>query len=673
MELTTPLTQIVVLFGAALVVAWLLRLLRAPAIIGFLSAGIVLGPSALDLLRAAEVHFFAELGLVLLLFSVGLELSAEPLLRIGRRVLVAGGLQMAGTALLAFLLIEVFQPMSATAAVVLGFACALSSTAIVLKQLAEREQTESPAGTLAVGILLIQDVAVILAMMLLPLLTGAAAGWQMVAQQAGLAVAGLVILTLLARRIMPLLAGYVFRHGGQEFLTLFAVVTACVGAWLAGWAGWSWPLGAFIAGLVLGQTNLRHQLNAEITPFRDVFNALFFVSIGMLVDLRSLAGGLAFIAVAVAVLLLVKAVIAASSIILAGWPLRPALTAGLGLCSVSEFGFVLAREASRLGVLPPDVLDQFVAVSVGSMLLGALFVPLAEPLAERLSARLSSPSRPTPATTQAGRPAELSDHVVIVGYGLNGQNLAGTLKATAIPHIVIEMNRSRIHAAEQHGLRLLVGDATRRAILQQAGLANARALVVLINDPPATRRIVAQARAMRPDLYILARTRYVAELEPLYRLGARQVIPEEFETSIEIFAHVLKEFGVPDNVIEQQVNVVRAGRYAMLRGRPADRAARLEWLQALEAALTQTFLLLDESPVCGRTIRELDLRARSGATIVALTRGGRPIANPPPELKLQPGDVLVLVGTHKQLHEARLLLAPTAEQPADAAQLSSSG
>ena len=228
------------------------------------------------------------------------------------------------------------------------------------------------------------------------------------------------------------------------------------------------------------------------------------------------------------------------------------------------------------------------------------------------------------------------------------------------------MNSRLAQVARDASNRVLVGDAARHAILDYAGLSSARAMVIAINDQDATRRIVAQARSRRPDLYVLARTRYISELEHLYRLGAHQVIPEEFETSIEIFAHVLKHFGIPDNVIEAQITMIRAGGYGMLRGRPAAGEGRSDLLSLLEATATQTFMLESDSPAASKTIREMDLRANTGVTIIALVRGGRPQTNPSPDTKMEAGDVLVLVGGHKQLDKAKAILSaplPTLDKP----------
>lgn len=663
----SELTDIVVVFGAALIAAWLARLIHAPAIIGFLCAGIVVGPDGFDLISHQRVHFFAELGLVLLLFSIGLELSLEPLLRMAKRLALAATIQIVVTTAVVTIGLSLAFEMTRTAAVLVGVAVSLSSTAIVLTQLSSRGEVETATGRLVTGILLLQDICVILVMMLLPVFAGADASAAVLAGRVGLAVGALVAVVVAARFIVPPLVRTVFRRGGRELMTLFAVLMACLGAWLADLAGWSWALGACVAGLTLAQTELRHQLHAEIAPFRDALNALFFISIGMLVDLDiALSDPLVFFG-GVAILLLAKAALTAGAIGLSGWPLRLALAGGLALCTVSEFGYVLMKESVALDLLPAQILRQFIALAVGTMLIGTVLGAFANPLGSVLARRLR-PERgaatrvPGESLNDTGTPAP-PGHVVIVGYGVNGRNLATVLRATRIQYTVVEMDHANAGRARQDGGSVIIGDATRVSILEKAGLPTARALVVTVADAQAVRQIVSQVHAFRPELYVLARTRYVAELDTLYRLGAHQVIPEEFETSIEIFAHVLHEFAVPDNVVEQQVTLIRAGRYGMLRGRASDRALRSEWMRVFDAAVTQTCMVLERSPAAGKTMRELDLRSRTGVTIVAITRGGKPTANPPADFRLEIGDVLVLVGTHQELDKAKVALAPRSDPP----------
>lgn len=656
---TSFLNQTVLLFGAALFVAWLFRVVRAPAVIGFLVAGLTIGPSGLGLITSEAVSQFAELGLILLLFTVGLELSPAPLLRNGGRLVLASMLQIGATIFLAAGAIRAFSDVPLIACFVLGVAVALSSTAIVLNQLSERRQTESTGGAIITGVLLIQDVFVILLMFFLPVLgAGAGVDWRTSTIRGLVSVGGFAVSVVAAKYVLPFALQLVIRWGGRELITLFAVVMAAAGAWLASLAGWSPALGACMAGLLLSQTPLSHQLFAEIVPFRDVFNAIFFMSMGMLVDLTAVADHLPYIALAIVITLILKTLVAGGAVIAAGWPMRFGLYAGLGLCTVSEFGYVLAREADRLGVLPQGVMAHLVAYMVGTMMLGAMLFPLADRLADWLS-QWWKPREALPTLGPGDEAfAVLTEHVIVIGYGLNGQNLAQVLGATKIPFCVIEMNHSLASLARGQGHRVLVGDAARIQILQYAGVDTARALVIAINDQQATRRIVVQARAARSDLYILARTRYTAELDVLHSLGAQEVIPEEFETSIEIFSHVLKHLGIPDNVIQAQVTMIRSGRYGMLRGQPAAvRPADLIGL--LEATATQTYLLEPGSSACGRTIRDVDLRAKCGATIIAVVRSGKPLTNPAPDFQFQPADVLVLVGGHKQLDEAKALLSPS--------------
>lgn len=661
-ETTEQLASLVILFVAALLGAWAMRALHAPTILGFLVAGILIGPYGLGVMShdtsSADIEFMAELGLVLLLFTVGLELSPEPLLRAGWRLIGIAGIQLGvTTALTAVLLTAVFGAMGWSASLLVGVAVALSSTAIVLKHLSDQGETDTPSGALITGVLLLQDVVVLVLLILLPLSVGGDGSLVGMILKVGGALVGLVIAVGLARFVLPVVMAALFRFGGLELMTLFAIVMASGGAWLAGIANWSLPLGAFLAGLLLASSDVSHQLRAEITPFRNAFNALFFVSIGMLAPLDLVVAEWQMILIWVVGVLAIKAIIVVVSGWATGWALRLSVTAGLGLAAVSEFSYVLLKEARDLGLVEAHIVEQFIAVLVGTMLIGAVLVPFAGSAGIKVARWIPTRKRKAilddglvPASPSAG-------HVIIVGYGINGQNLATVLSATRIPHVVIEMDRAAARRARTDQRAIVVGDALRLSILSEAKLSTARALVVTIADAAASRSIVAQVHRARPELYILARTRHVRELENLCNLGANTVIPEEFETSIELFAHLLREFAIPDNVVEQQINLVRAGQYGMLRGRPAERVARQEWIRILESTVTRTLYVSEGSIACGKPIRDIDLRAQTGVTIVAVTRMGKATPSPSPDYVIEAGDVLVVVGTHAQLDAARLAIA----------------
>lgn len=657
------LLQSTLLFGTALIVAWLFRIFKAPTIVGFLIAGILMGPSVLNWVPVEEVEGYAEIGIVLLLYIVGLELSPEPLIRMGRSLLIVSAAQIGATAIVGAAVLYVGIQLSPLYVVLfLGIAGSFSSTAITLKTLSDRRELRTPLGSLLTGVLLIQDVVAIGLMLFLPFLAlGANQAGSSNLRDTAVGFFVFAVGTLIARRILPWILQQVGERGGSELRTLFAVFMAAAGALAAHKAGWPPAIGACIAGLLLAEADLKHQLVADILPFRDVFNAIFFLSLGMLLDLKIVMAHPWAIAGAVVAALLVKAGLAGGAIRLGGWPERIAFRGGIALCTISEFGYILTHEMVSLGLVPKDLLSYTVALAVGSMLIGAALFPLSGAMANVLSPLWRS--RPVyRGREQDTETAALSGHVIVVGFGLNGQHLAKVLRATHIPFCVIEMNPVLAARAREMRVPCIRGDATRQPIMEEAGIHQARALVVGINDPIATRRIVAQARSLHPTLYILARTEYATEMDALYASGATTVIPADFETSIEVFAHVLKELRIPDNVIEAQIASVRAGNYSVLRGREAADSERLrELMEVFKLTATQTFYLREDASVAGRTLAELDLRNRTGVTLIAVVRDGKPTTNPGGDFRLCGGDVLVLLGSHAQLDAAQELLSRTAE------------
>jgi CPA2 family monovalent cation:H+ antiporter-2 len=659
------LRDVAIIFGTAVVVAWLFRRLHAPSIVGFLITGIMIGPDALQLVNSEEVGPFSEIGLILLLFLIGLELSPKPLIRMGNRLLVAATLQMGITGGIALTVARVGGA-DWPAALIIGLACALSSTAIVLTQLSERQETTTVTGMIVVGTLLLQDVVVILVMLTLPILASSSGeGWKDTASQSGIALGVVVLAFVFGRRLINFGLQKALSPGTRDLSALFAVLMACGGAWLAAQVGWSPALGACIVGLLLAGTSIRHQLMADILPFRDVFNALFFISLGMTVDLDEMTEHWLLVLLAIAATFVIKTIVTAASIRITGWPIRPALQSGLALCTVSEFGYVLALEASRYGFVDEQLFGILTGFAVGTMALGAPIVPASATLTS-LFLRWT-PGAPQEAKAASGEDAHerLRDHVIVIGYGINGKNLAAVFQRTNIPCCVLEMNPHLAEEARNDGARVIVGDAGSNAILDSAGLAHAKAVVVAINDAAATERIVAVARTARPDLYILARTRFFSEIDALYAKGANRVIPEDFETSIEILVHVLRQMNLPNNIINAQVEAIRSGRYGILRGKATDRAATQELMAALQRTATHTHYIAEDSPVNGQTVAGTDLRKRSGATIIAIVRGSDSNTNPPPDFTIRAGDLLVLVGSHAQIDAATAMLENRSEEPPD--------
>lgn len=648
------LTDGVVIFGVGLIVAWMFRLLGAPSIIGFLVAGVVIGPSGLGAVEQEDVETFSEFGLVLLLFIIGLELSPEPLLRMGRSLAVAAGIQVGGTVLLVGGMGLGLFGLDFRASVILGIIVALSSTAIVLKQISDRGEADTVTGRMTTGILLIQDILVIVVMLCLPFVAlGGEGNWGEQILPSVIGLFGVAIMLIFGRRFLSLFLRKVVYPGGPEFVTLFGIVAAFGGAWLAGLVGWSLPLGACIVGLLLAEADARHQIAADILPLRDVFNALFFISLGMLVNVDVALNNIVFLSVTVALTLLGKTLLTSFAVRFAQWPVAAAVQVGLGLCTVSEFGYVLAREANHYNLIPDDVLTLVTVYALGTMFFGAMLVPVARPLSLRIE-RMIRGEHVVGDSEASDEPSEA--HIVLCGYGTNGQNLARVLTATRIPFEILEIDPRLVRLALEQGHHVTMGDASRAAILHHAGIDRARGVVVAINDLEATERVIASVRNLRPDIYILADTHRIAHLDQLYKLGATEVLAQDFETSIELAAHVLKKLDVPDNIISGQLTALRAGRYNMLRGMPQDRHSSDELMRALQLTATRTFYIESDSPAAGHTLKTLDLRARSGASIIAIVRDGNPTTNPDADFTLLAGDVLVLVGAHEQLDKANVLL-----------------
>lgn len=652
METTELLRDVVVLLAVSLPVVFLFQRVKVPALVGFLAAGLLMGPSATGLIRRPETaNVLAEIGVVLLLFTIGLEVSLRELTRFGRTVLAAGSLQVLAT-IAVVALIAGAAGASQSEALVLGFVISLSSTVIALKTLVDRGELDSPHGRLALGVLLFQDLCVVPMMMLLPVLSGPA-GIEPGRVLLVLGKASLVIAAVfyVARIAFPAVMRQVLRLRIRE-LFVGAIVLLCLGtAWVTAQLGVSLALGAFIAGLVISESEYSHQVIAEVLPLRDLLTAVFFVSVGMLVDVGFVAEHAPLVFGFAAGVIALKTLLGAGAVRAFHGSPRIALLVGMVLAQVGEFSFVLAREAAHRGALRPEIFQSVLGVSVLTMLFGPFVIAAAPALALRL---FESRMRPD---EEVAEPA-VRNHVVVVGYGLNGQNLARVLRATAIPYRILDLNADMVRRAAAAGEPITFGDATRPNILQHARVPHAAVVVVAISDPVATRRVVSLIRQLNPGAAVIVRTRFVSEIEELYALGAEEVIPEEFETSVEIFARVLQRMHIPRNVIELQVDLIRGERYAMLRGLALTRRGVEDLRAILEASTVQTFRLAAESPAVSRSLRDLDLRGRTGVTVIAVVRDGQSHTNPPADFAFGAGDVLVMLGSHAELTAAALLLDP---------------
>ena len=649
------LVPLAVLLAASVAIAYVSHRLRLVPIVGFLLAGLVIGPRALGLVESeALVSEMAEVGVMLLLFTIGVEFSLERVVRMRRAILVGGGFKVALTLGAVAVLLVAFG-VGAADALFTGGLVALSSTAIVLALLAARGETDTPAGGLALAVLLFQDFAVVGMVLLLPLLGGEGDGVGAALLVVGRAVVVTGLVAVGARTLVPALLERVAATR-QPDLFLLAVVALCFGtAWAVSAVGVSIALGAFLAGLVVSESRHSEQALADLVPLRTVFQAVFFVSVGMLLDLRFVVAHPAVVVGVALGVLALKGAAAGAAVLALGFPVRIAAPVALALGGIGEFSFVLASAGAAYGLTPAglgaDGQQAFLAVSVGLMLATPFLVALG-PRAGDLLARTPlgrlGDAPPDPAA------APLADHVVLVGYGAGGARLAAVLREERRPFTLVEVDPVRhaqavVAGGAAHAIR---GDATRRVILDAAGVGAARLLCLTLNDVAAAVRVVRLARAANPALQIVVRARAHAEVETLRQAGADVVVPEELETTVRLVAHVLGAYLVAPAVIEGHVRALRAGDYRILRG--SIQEAHLMVLQGLDAEglHTRAVRVAPGSPVDGRTLAALDLRRAHGLSVLAVQRAGHTAASPSGDVRLEGGDRLVLIGRPERFAEA---------------------
>lgn len=645
------LAELLTVLLASILVIVLFNRLKIPAVVGFLITGIIIGPGGLALVKnPAVINALAEIGVMMLLFIIGIEFSLERLQRIQRYFWLGGSLQVLMTVAVVSLLSR-FLGATVEEAITYGFLVALSSTAVVLKLLSDRGQVDAPHGQISMGILIFQDMALVPMLALIPLLANLqAVSLAALGRRFLLSLAAVAVVFFVARKVMPVIISVIVRTRIKEIFLMSALL-ACLGmAYLTSSLGLSLALGAFLAGIIISESYYSHQVVSDILPFKDVFNSLFFVSIGLLLDTR-LAWNLGWRVLAVvAGIILLKLGVVFLTIRWLKFNARVSLLTALGLAQIGEFSFVLAGVARENGLLTGQVFQAFVASSVLTILLTPMLMEIGPRLAERIRDRSGRPVSPGLASIEA---LSLQDHVIIAGFGLNGQNLARVLKETGISYVIIEINPDTFRAGCQSGEPVIFGDASSQVILNEAGLARARALVVAISDPAGARRAVSTARRLNPEIFIIVRTRFASEIEELYSLGANDVIPEEFETSIEIFVRVLEKYHLPRNIINTQVQIIRGERYGILRGaRSTSRRLTEKIYDYLEAGVVETYLVPAESWVVGKTLGEIDLRGKTRVTVIAVVRNEKTHSGPGAEFRLAERDILVLVGDHQAMDMA---------------------
>jgi CPA2 family monovalent cation:H+ antiporter-2 len=647
METLDFLFDAVAVLAAALVVVVVSSRFRIPPVVGFLLSGMLIGPTGLAVVtETSEVEVFAEIGVALLLFVIGLQLNPAEVRDLGKSFLVGGLLQWALTTVATVAVVYAFG-LPLPNALFTGFVVSLSSTAVVLKEYQERREASTPQGKTVLGVLLFQDLLIVPMIALTPVLAGSIeASTKDLVLRFGGALVAVAAVFFLGRAVMPRLMQMVAGTRVRELFVLGALTICLAMALFTARLEFSLALGAFLAGLLVAGTEYSHQVIADITPFRDLFASVFFVSIGMLVDLSFALDRMPLLVGLAALLVVGKAVIAALALALAGFTTRIAVLCGISLAQIGEFSFVIMEVGHANGLVQGERFQILLVAAVLTVALTPFLIRLA-PAAGAWSAGLVPAGR---GETVAAEEA-LAAHVVVVGYGLSGSLLARVLAETHIPFLVVELDPDRTRQARRDGVSVLYGDAVRQEILERAGIERARLVVYAISDSAAVVRSLKAVRALAPEVEVVVRTPRFTEIEQLVGAGADQVVAEEFESAIEVFTRVLAAYHVPRNIIRAQTRVLRGETYQMLRSAPLGPASEAV-LEALEAGTTDIYRISAGGRGAGATLMDLDLRRQAGASVIAVVRGEQSHPNPSSDFALHDGDCLVLVGSHEQIDRA---------------------
>lgn len=653
------LTDLVIIFSLSLAVLLVGHRLRIPVTIGFILTGILAGPDVLALVKGIhEVEILAEIGVILLLFVIGVEFSLADLLNIRRSVLVGGPLQVGGTCLAGWAW-ATYLGRSWGEAVFIGFLISLSSTAIVLKILQERAEVDSPHGRTCLGVLIFQDIIIVPMMLLVPLLAGEGGNIGsslMILLAKGV---GIILMVIISTKWVVPYVLFQIAHTRNREIFLLSIVLICIAvAWLTASSGLSLALGAFLAGLIISETEYSHQALGNILPFRDIFSSFFFISIGMLLSVEFFLNHPWTIVLLTLGVLLLKALLAGAAALILRFPLRTAVLSGLALSQVGEFSFILSKVGVNQGLFSENNYQLFLNVAILTMMSSPLIISLAPRVADFLlkgffPQRLIKGSffySPVDVTL-------LKDHLIIVGFGINGRNLARAARIGGIPYFIVETNPETVRTEKKHGEPIVFGDATQEAVLLSANIREARIMTVVINDPAATRRIIEVARRLSPKVYIIVRTRYVQEVPPLHELGADEVIPEEFETAVEIFTRLLKKYLVPQEDINRLTAEVRSEGYQMFRATTLSGLSLEEMKRHVPDMDIYTFRVGLYAPVTYRTLADLNLRRQYGVNVLAIRRGEEMLVSPEGETKGHPEDLWFVLGSPDQLTQVTPLFS----------------
>ncbi|SDW32775.1 monovalent cation:proton antiporter family protein [Nitrosomonas oligotropha] len=654
-----PLQPVLILLAVSVLAVVVFRLLRLPPMLGYLLAGVSIGPYALGWIADSdETRHLAEFGVVFLMFSVGLEFSLPKLITMKRIVFGFGTAQVA-ICILLVMAIAWMLALDWRTGLVLGGALAMSSTAIVSKILAERAELNSTHGRQVIGVLLFQDLAVIPLLIVMPALAAEIDSetndFSLMLTVALLKVAAvLTFLLFFGQKLMRPWFHLVARQKSSELFVLNVLLITLGIAWLTELAGLSMALGAFLAGMLISETEYRYQVEDDIKPFRDILLGLFFVTIGMLLDMQVVIENFLWIFAILAALIVLKIVVIGGLSRLFGADANVAIRTGMNLAQAGEFGFILLAQAGESGLIENSILQPVLAAMVLSMFIAPFIIEYSESMIHRLYGS-DWMCRAMQITSIAAQTMVSQNHVIICGYGRSGQSMARILEQESISFIALDLDPQRIREAAGAGEAVVYGDAARREVLIAAGLMRAKVLVVSYADTVSTLKILKHVQELRPELSVVVRTRDDSDIDILKEAGATEVVAEIMEGSLMLASHALMFVDISTGRILRRIRKIREQRYSLLRGfyygvtdGAEDNSEKL-----LPRLLTIT--IIQGAAAIHKTLGDIDL-ASLDVEVTAVRRRNIRGLLPTGETRLELGDVIVLRGTQENLAAAEIKL-----------------
>jgi len=654
----TILKDIVIIFALSTFVNLVFTRINIPTIIGYLITGIIAGPFALALIHSPkEIELMAEIGIILLLFSIGMEFSLNHLLKIRRIVFLGGFMQLITTTLITMLVARLYN-LSWISALFIGLITALSSTAVVLKLLQERSEITSNYGRTVLGILIFQDIVLIPLLLLVPLLGGETMNFSnqiLILMLKAILIIGLVYVG--NKWLMPKILHMIAMTKNHE-LFFMSVLLICLSiALLTSELGMSLAFGAFLAGLMISESEYSHNVFGNIIPFKDTFTSFFFVSIGMLLNLNFVFENYMLIIGTVVLVVIIKMSIGSFCAFFLGHTLKGTILVGMAISQVGEFSFILAALGLDHNIISPFYFQLFLATAIISMAISPFLIQVANPVADRIL-KLPLPEFLVEGLFPLKQIAipNLSNHLVLIGKDSRALNLSVMANYIELPYISIVFDPALVRERQNKGETVIYGDAVNIPILMKAHVDLAKIVIISIGDLITAMAVTEKVRILNKHAIILVRSRHVQDIEELYKLGADQVIPEEFETAINLFERVLKKYLLPQKRINLAIEKIRADNYGIFRKEELEPGySIIKEIPNIEIIAVK---INEESSLVDKSLSELKFRKVYGVTVVAVKRKNKIIEHPDPEEKLLKNDIAYVLGKPEQIARAIELFHP---------------